>query len=133
MPHPASMNSVSHSGFHALDWIVLAAYALALLWIGFHFARRQRTTEEYFTANRRVRPIFAGISLFASMLSTISYIAIPGEMVQNGPVIACLYICALPVTYLVAGWLFIPVFMRLPITSAYELLEARVGRNVRVV
>ena len=82
-------------GFHSLDWLVLAAYGATLLAIGFYFYRRERTTEAYFTADRNLKPFMAGISLFATLLSTISYIAIPGEFVQNGPVFAVLYIAAM--------------------------------------
>ena len=59
--------------------------------------------------------------------------AMPGEMVQNGPVVAVLYLAALPFCFLIVGWLVIPAIMRLRVSSAYELLEARLGRRVRVM
>jgi SSS family solute:Na+ symporter len=118
--------------FGGLDWVVLAAYAAALLAIGFHFSRRQRTTEEFFTGGRRMNPVLAGISVFAAYFSIISYIATPGEYVQYGPTqVVWGMLLALPFTFLIVGWLIIPVIMRLPITSAFELLEARLGRTVR--
>jgi solute:Na+ symporter, SSS family len=120
-------------GFHSLDWLVLAVYAATLLAIGFYYYRREQTTEAYFTADRNLKPFMAGISLFATLLSTISYIAIPGEFVQNGPVFAVLYIAALPFTFLATGWLIIPAIMRLRVTSAYELLESRLGLPVRIL
>jgi SSS family solute:Na+ symporter len=106
---------------------------MVVLGIGFYFSRKQKTTEEYFLAGRNTKPFTAGISLFATLLSTITFMAMPGEMVQNGPVVAALYIAALPLTYLIVGWLIIPSIMRLRISSAYELLEARLGRKVRVM
>jgi SSS family solute:Na+ symporter len=113
--------------------MVVGAYAATLLGIGFYFSRRQKTTEEYFMANRSMKPFIAGISLFASLVSTISFVATPGEMVQNGPVFVAVYVAALPFTFLMASWLLIPAIMRLRVTSAYELLEARLGRPVRVL
>ncbi len=124
--------SAASSGLRPFDWLVLIFYAAALLGIGFYFSRLQKSTEEYFMANRSVKPFMAGISLFASLVSTISYIAMPGEMIQNGPVYACLYVAALPFTFLAAGWFLIPAIMRLRVTSVYELLEARLGRPVRI-
>ena len=120
------------NGFRLLDWLVLAVYVIVLLAIGFRYSRRQDTTEAFFLANRNMKPFMAGISLVATLISTISYIALPGELIQNGPVYACLYIAALPITYFLVGWLIIPAIMRLRITSAYEMLEARLGRPVRI-
>lgn len=121
------------SGFQLLDWIVLGAYGAVLVYVGFHYSKRQKSTETYFTANRSMRPAFAGISLFASMLSTISYVAVPGELIQNGPIYMMVYICSLPLIFLIASRILIPWFMRQPITSAYELLEKRLGRGVRLL
>src|SRR5580704_427646 len=115
--------------FGGADWLVVAAYAAAVLGIGFYFARRQRTTEEYFLAGRNKRPFLAGLASFAAIFTLLSYIANPGELIQHGPVLICVSIAALPIHYLLVGWLMIPVIMRLPITSAYELLEARLGRS----
>jgi SSS family solute:Na+ symporter len=119
--------------FAWIDWLVVVAYGAASLGIGFHFARKQRTTEEYFTAGRNARPFLAGISLFAALFTVISYIANPGEYIQNGPVVAITHAVQFPFTYMAVGWLMIPVIMRLPITSAYELLEKRLGRPVRLL
>ncbi len=119
--------------FAALDWVVLVVYAGALLGIGFYFYSRQSgTTEEFFVGNRRTSPLLAGISMFTALTSIITYIGTPGEYVQNGPVLVYLAnLISLPFVLLVVGWGMIPVFMRLPITSVYELLEARLGLAVR--
>jgi SSS family solute:Na+ symporter len=130
---PSGAGGDFQTGFHALDWLVVAAYAATLLAVGFYYYRREQTTEAYFNADRNMKPFMAGISLFATLLSTISYIAIPGEFVQNGPIFALLYIAALPFTFLATGWLIIPAIMRLRVTSAYELLETRLGLRVRIL
>jgi SSS family solute:Na+ symporter len=119
-------------GFSALDWMVVFIYGAVLVGIGFYYSRRQKTTEEYFLAGRNTKAFTAGISLFATLLSTITFVAMPGEMVQNGPVVAALYLAALPVCYLIIGWLVIPEIMRQHVSSAYELLEARLGRRIRI-
>ena len=75
--------------------------------------------------------MLAGISVFAAYFSILSYIGTPGEYVQFGPMLTLSTILSLPLVYLVVGWLIIPVVMRLPITSAFELLEARLGLSVR--
>ncbi len=134
MPQPLlALAAPAARQFGGIDWIVLAAYALAILAIGFYYSRRQRTTEEFFVAGRNKRPILAGISIFASMFTLISYLAVPGEWVQNGPVVACFNVLSVPVILLIVGFFLIPGIMKLPITSAYELLEARLGRTGRML
>ena len=74
----------------------------------------------------------AGISLFTALTSIITYIGTPGEYIQYGPVLVfTANLIVLPFVQLIVGRLLIPHFMRLPITSAYELLEVRLGRAVR--
>ena len=116
-----------------VDGVLIAACALTLLGIGIFYARRQRTTEEYFVSGRNRRSFIPGISLVAAMFSLVAYIGNPGEVVQHGPVLVCAVLVALPFGYLAVGWLLIPLIMRLPITSAYELLELRLGRSVRLL
>ena len=120
-------------GFGGADWLVLAVYVAALIGIGFYYSRRQTTAEEYFVGNRRLSPMLVGISLFATLYSTLSYFGSPGEIVQNGPVIIAVNLATVPLVYLIVGYGIIPVIMRMKVTSAYELLEARLGRRVRLL
>lgn len=119
-------------GLVALDWIVIGVYAALVIGLGWLYSRRQSSTEEYFLAGRRTSFLIAGISLFATLLSTISYLSAPGEVIGHGPIVYAGLI-AMPVVYLVVGYLVIPTLMRVPVTSAYELLESRVGLGVRLV
>jgi SSS family solute:Na+ symporter len=79
-----------------------------------------------------MRPLAVGLSLFATLFSTISYLAWPGEMIKNGPMVLSM-IVAYPLVAIVAGWFMIPYIMKLKITSAYELLETRLGLSVRML
>jgi SSS family solute:Na+ symporter len=120
-------------GFQALDWLVVAVYALLLIGVGFYYSFRQRSSEEYFVGSRSVAPFLAGISLYATMFSTLSYIGFPGELIQNGPILLCVNLAAFPLVYVIVGHGIIPMVMKLPVTSAYELLETRLGRPVRML
>ena len=128
---PATHAAVSH-GFGLLDWAIVLLCAVALLGIGFYFSRRQKTTENYFVAGRNQNPVLAGVSLFAALFTIVAYIGVPGEIVRYGPVLVIASVAALPFSYFVIGRFLIPTFMRLPITSGYELLETRLGRPVRL-
>jgi solute:Na+ symporter, SSS family len=115
-----------------LDWMVIAAYGAAMLSIGWYFAKRNKTAEDYQLGGRKMRATAIGISLFASLLSAIGYLSGPGEMIKYGPIIAS-GIVAYPLIVWFVGKLIIPSFMKLHVTSGYELLEARFGLNVRLL
>jgi len=121
-----------HRGLSGLDWAIMALYGAAMLGVGWMASRRQKSSEEYFVAGRTMKPFMIGIALFSAILSPISYLAHPGEMIKHGPVVLCGLI-ALPIVYVVVGYGLIPFFMRLPITSAYEILEDRLGVSIRLL
>jgi SSS family solute:Na+ symporter len=73
-----------------------------------------------------------GLSLFATLLSTLSYLFVPGEMIKYGPMILT-QLAMYPVIFLIVGWFLIPHFMKLKVTSAYEILETRLGTGVRLL
>jgi SSS family solute:Na+ symporter len=65
--------------FNLLDWIILAAYFLATMLIGVYFYRKSRTTEGFTAAGRSVPGWATGLSIFATYLSSISFLALPGK------------------------------------------------------
>ena len=117
------------AGLHPLDWTIVAAYALSTIGLGVYFSRKQTTTQEYFTASGNVGPFFVGVSLFATLLSTIAYLSMPGEAAGKGPVVMAGILCY-PIVYFVVGYLIVPAYMKQRVTSAYELLEQRLGAGV---
>jgi hypothetical protein len=74
-------------GMALVDWIVVAAYALGMLAVGRYYGRRNETAEDYHLGGRRMSPYAVGLSLFATLTSSLSYLAVPGEMVKNGPMV----------------------------------------------
>ena len=119
-------------GLTSLDWVVIAAYGAGMLALGAYYARRQHSAEDFFVGGRSLNSTAVGISLLATLLSTISYLATPGEMIARGPVIG-LGVVAAPVTYLIVGYALIPIIMRTQVTSAYELLQSRLGLSSRLL
>src|SRR3954468_16969786 len=115
-----------------LDYAVIAAYALGMLAVGHYYARRSRTADDYLLGGRNMSPLMIGLSLFATLTSTLSYLALPGEMIKNGPVVFA-ELLALPFAFVVVGWVLIPRIMRERVTSGYELLESRLGLTGRLL
>lgn len=116
----------------ALDYAVIGLYAAGMLAVGRYYARRVRTADDYLLGGRSMHPLMIGLSLFATLTSTLSYLALPGEMAKNGPIVFA-ELLSLPFAYLVVGGLLIPRIVRQRVTSGYELLEARLGLTGRLL
>ena len=116
-----------------VDWAVIALYALGMLAVGVYYSRRAKNTEEYLLGGRQMNALSLGLSLFATMLSTITYLAVPGEVIKYGPALMLGKVAAYPLVMLVVGWGLIPFIMKMRVTSAYEILETRLGLGVRML
>ncbi|MCT1526040.1 sodium:solute symporter family transporter [Sphingobacterium hotanense] len=114
------------------DWLVIAIYLGSMLLIGWYYSSKNKSAEDYLLGGRSMNPITVGISLFATLLSTLSYLSYPGEMVKFGPVIFT-GMLAFPFVFWAVGWWIIPKIMQVNVTSAYEILEMRLGLNVRML
>ena len=121
-----------HNGLATVDWVIITCYALGTLGLGYYYSRRQESTDEYFTGSGRMNSTLIGFSLFATLLSTISYLSSPGEAISKGPT-GMLTMLAIPIIYVVVGYGLIPIYMRRHVTSTYELLEERLGVGVRLL
>lgn len=119
------------AGLTPIDWVIIALYAVSTIVLGWWYGRRQTSTKEYFIGSGSMHPGLIGVSLFASLLSTITYLSIPGETYGKGPVFLTNFL-AYPFIFLIVAYGFLPIFMRQQVTSAYELLEARLGVGVRL-
>jgi SSS family solute:Na+ symporter len=115
-----------------LDFAVVALYALAMLAVGRYYARRTKTADDYLLGGRTMSPFMIGLSLFATLTSTLTYLALPGEIIKNGPMIFA-QLAAYPFIFVVVGWVLIPWIMRQRVTSGYELLETRLGVTGRLL
>jgi SSS family transporter len=118
--------------FGAVDFSVLGAYLLAMVGVGVWFTRRNKNTNDYFRGGQQVPWWVAGCSIFATMLSSITFMAIPAKAyAQNW--ILLLGNLMIPLVAPLAVYLALPFFRRMDATSAYEYLETRFNRPVRML
>ncbi len=115
-----------------LDYIVIGLFATGMLAIGWYYSRRVETADDYLLGGRSMSPIMIGLSLFATLTSTLTYLALPGEMIKNGPVVFA-EMLSFPLVFIIVGWILIPRIMRQRVTSGYELLESRLGLTGRLL
>lgn len=128
---PFAQHSAS-SGLATFDYIVVAIYILLTLGIVFWTSRRQRGAEDFFLGSRRLPWLAVGLSIMATLMSSITYLGLTGEVVKNGIAAFAMQLAILPAAFVVI-LVFIPFFMRLRFTSAYEYLEHRFDYRVRLL
>lgn len=113
------------------DGLSLLVYLGVMLFLGSSFARRQTTAEHYFTANRTIPGWAAGLSMFATLLSSFLFIGFPGHTYQyNWEVLMQQF--TTPFIIIGVVIFIIPVYRRAVRISAYEYLEHRFGYFARV-
>jgi SSS family solute:Na+ symporter len=115
----------------SLDLIIIAAYLAGLIAIGLRFARRQRTTEQYFVAGRSVPGWAMGLSLLATIITSVTFIAYPGSAYAGDWSLLVPGILFIGVLGLI-GSVIVPFFRRVVSMSAYEYFGRRFGRGIRL-
>lgn len=116
--------------FGPLDYAALVTYLAALLLIGAHFSAREKTTDDFFLAGHRIPWWAAGLSLMATQVSSIGFMAVPAKSFATDWVYFAGVITWFAVVPIVTR-VFIPLFRRLNVTTAYEYLEGRFDVKVR--
>jgi solute:Na+ symporter, SSS family len=113
------------------DLLVIVIYMVAMVVIGLRFARRQTTTERYFVAQRSIPGWAMGISLYATLISSVTFIAYPGAAYAGNWSGLVPGLMVIPVL-LLAVRVFIPFYRRVVGISAYEYFGKRFGDGARV-
>ena len=99
--------------------------------IGIGFKRRHRHSEDYFRGGKRIPWWAAGCSIFATMLSSLTFTGVPAKAYAQDWVYAVGNMM-IPVVALLVVVLALPFFRRMDATSAYEYLELRFHRGLRL-
>lgn len=113
------------------DWVVIVAYFLITALIGFWFSRKQTSADEFALGSRKVKWWAAAISSTATGVSTISFMAIPALIACTSLVHTFPAVFIIPGT-LIGAFLTYPMLRRLNVTSAFEYLDRRFGKILRL-
>jgi len=117
--------------FGRLDYAVLAAYLLGMVAVGVYFMNKMKDTDDFFRGGQQMQWWAAGCSIFATMLSSITFMSIPAKAFAQDWVYAVGNLMVVAVAP-IAVYLALPFFRRIDATSAYEYLELRFNRPVRL-
>ena len=121
----------AHFGW--LNWTVLILYLLGMVYLGYYFMKRaSNSSDDFFKGGGRIPWWAAGISIFATMLSAITYMSIPAKAYATDWTYYPMQICILVVSFPVIRY-YLPFFRRLNVTTAYEYLERRFNSATRLM
>lgn len=123
---------MSEQSFGLIDWAVVGAYLLGMTLIGAHFARRQKTTGDYFLAGRSIPVWAAAISIVATSVSAVTFIGAPQDAFDGNLTYLTLNLAGLVAVVIVAVF-FIPRFYAANVSTVYQLVGMRLGGGARLV
>ena len=123
---------ITGHSWSTLDWFVVIIYLLAGFGVGFYFKKFNKSTDDYFLGGGRVPAIVSALSIYATLLSSISFIAIPASIFKNGLVVGVASLGTMILSFLVAIYI-VPLFRRLDVVTGYEYLERRFGYGFKLI
>jgi SSS family solute:Na+ symporter len=116
---------------HAIDLLVVLAYALGITVFGTFFYRRAASPEGFMVARHRLPTWVVGMSIFATYLSSITFLALPGKA-YAADWSPWAFSLSLPFAAWVAARWFVPLYRSSADVSAYAYLERRFGLWARL-
>ena len=110
--------------------LIVVLSLLAVIAVGLWFSRKQNSTKTYYAANGKVPAWAVGMSMFATIISSVTFLAYPGAAFAGNWI---LLVQGLMVPIVLVGmiWFIVPLFRRVIQLSTYEYFERRFGPFAR--
>ena len=118
--------------FATSDYVVMIAYILGVVGLGVAFCVKERNTEDYILGGRNMPWWAITLSIFVTLFSAISFVAVPEEAYRNGLRMwlnAIIGPCLVPL----AMWMFLAFYYSLGSFTPYEYIEKRFSPKVRFI
>lgn len=122
---------MSENGLHLLDYLIVFLSVLLFIAVGSSFARRQTSTDRYFAGGRALPAWAIGMSILATLISSVTFLAYPGEG-YAGNWIRLVQGLMVPVVLIFLVWFVVPLYRDVIGISAYEYFEKRFGFLARL-
>lgn len=115
-----------------LDWIIVAAYLIYVVWDGIRMTKNSDSAEGYFLANRSLPWWAVGLSVMATQMSAITLVGTTGQAYADGMRFLQFYY-GLPLAMVILCITVVPFFYRAKVFTAYEYLEKRFDLKTRTL
>ncbi|MBP5508020.1 MAG: sodium:solute symporter, partial [Prevotella sp.] len=116
---------------HWIDYIIVIVSVLLAIGIGMWFAHRQKDTDTYFAGGGKIPAWAVGISIFATLISSVTFLAYPGAAYE-GNWILLVQGLMVPIVLVALIGVIVPLFRRVIKLSTYEYFERRFGLFARL-
>lgn len=115
-----------------LDWIVLIGTLVFIASYGAYKTRRSKDVQDYLRGGDDVKWWTIGLSVMATQASAITFLSTPGQAFHSGMGFVQFYF-GLPIAMVIICLVFIPIYHRLNVYTAYEFLESRFDKKTRTL
>jgi Na+/proline symporter len=115
-----------------LDWIVLTSTLLLIVGYGTWQTRGSKNVQDYLRGGNTSKWWTIGLSVMATQASAITFLSTPGQAFNDGMGFVQFYF-GLPIAMVVICMVFIPLYHRLKVYTAYEFLENRFDLKTRTL
>ena len=117
-------------GLSTIDALVLFGTLAFIVGYGTWKTRRNRNLESYLLGGHQMSWATIGLSVMATQASAITFLSTPGKAYESGMEFVQNYF-GLPIALIVVSAVFIPLYYRLKVYTAYEFLEGRFDVKTR--
>ncbi len=115
-----------------IDWIILGGTIAFIVWYGVYKSRGSKNVQDYIGGGKNAKWWTVGLSVMATQASAITFLSTPGQAFHDGMGFVQFYF-GLPVAMVIVCMVFIPIYHRLNVYTAYEYLESRFDRKTRTL
>ncbi|RKH47902.1 sodium:solute symporter [Corallococcus sicarius] len=115
-----------------LDWLVLGATIASIVAWGLWKSRGQATSDEYMRGGRELKWPTIGLAVMATQASAVTFLSVPGQAYEDGMRFVQFYF-GLPIAMVIISAVFVPIYYRLNVITAYEYLESRFDLKTRLL
>lgn len=118
------------SKLHAIDWIILSVTLIFIVAYGTYVTRKNRNVTDYIKGGNDSKWWTIGLSVMATQASAITFLSTPGQAFHSGMGFVQFYF-GLPIAMIIICVVFIPIYHKLKVYTAYEFLEGRFDVKTR--
>lgn len=115
-----------------IDWTVLCVTLIAIVSYGTYQTRGSKNVKDYLRGGNTSKWWTIGLSVMATQASAITFLSTPGQAFNDGMGFVQFYF-GLPIAMVVICMVFIPLYYRLKVYTAYEFLENRFDLKTRTL
>lgn len=117
---------MEHTNLHLLDYLIILISILGTIYMGVYFSKRQKSSENYFAGSGRIPAWAIGMSIFATLISSVTFLAYPSAAYKSNWILLVQGLMV-PIVLVMMIWLIVPLYRKVIGLSTYEYFEKRFG------